>query len=109
MTTSPLRSSRVSFVHFLFLLAVVLCGGAVPARAAQETFWPFNLFPPPASNLTYTNDATTSVAVPTVGTITSRHVEFSAFINSITLPGLGSSAVYNNASTRLDSETSLDG
>jgi hypothetical protein len=33
----------------------------------------------------------------------------STFNNPITLPGLNNSAVYNNASTRFDSESSLDG
>ena len=109
MTTFLLPLHRVSFAHFLFLLAALFWGAAVPAWAAQEMFWPFNLFPPPASSLSYTNDATTSVAVPGVGTITSRHVELSTFINPILLPGLSNSAVYNNASTRFDSESSLDG
>lgn len=83
-------------------------GSAVPARAAQEIFWPFNLFPSSAWSLSYTNDSTTSVAVPGVGTIMSRHVKFSNFINPIILPGLSNSVVYNNASTTFDSESSLD-
>ena len=106
---SPLPSSRISFSHFVFLIAALSGGATVPAPAAQETFWSFNLFPPPASSLSYTNDATTSVTVAGVGTITSRHVELSAFINPIILPGLSNSVVYDNASTRFDSESSLDG
>jgi hypothetical protein len=109
MTTSPLPSSRAWFADCLFLLATMSLGLAVPARAAQEIFWPFNLFPPPASSLSYTNDSTTSVSVPGVGTITSRHVRLSNFSNPILLPGLSNSAVYNNASTQFDSESSLDG
>ncbi len=108
MTTAPLSSSRVWFAHFLLLLAAVL-GLAVPARAAQETFWPFNLFPPPVSRLSHTNDSTTSVSVPGVGTITSRRVRFSNFNDPIILPGPTSSVVYNNAGTIFDSESSLDG
>jgi hypothetical protein len=109
MTNSPLLSSRVSFVHALILFAAFFWSSAIPARAAQETFWPFNLFPLLDAQLSYTNDATTSVAVPGVGTITSRRVALSGYSNPIVLPGLGNSAVYNYASTQFGSESSLDG
>jgi hypothetical protein len=109
MTTSTLPPSRVWFVHFMFLLVAMSLGPAVPARAAQETFWPFNLFPPPAWSLSYTDASTMSATVPGVGTITTRYAKLSSFSNPIILPGLGNSAVYNNVSTRFDTESSLDG
>ncbi|HEY0549092.1 MAG TPA: hypothetical protein VGF13_05785 [Verrucomicrobiae bacterium] len=109
MTSPPLPASRIWFAHLLFLLATASLGLVIPARAAQETFWPFNSFPPPASSLIYTNDSTSSVSVPSVGTITSRRVKLSNFSNPIIPPGLSNSAVYNNATTQFDSESSLDG
>lgn len=109
MITSTLPLSRAWLARFTFLFVLMSLNSAVPVRAAQETFWPFNLFPPPAWSLSYTDASSVSVSVPTVGTITSRHFVLSTFSDPTTLPALGTSAVYNNASTRLDSETSLDG
>ena len=108
MTTSPLRCSRVWFARFLFIVIISLAS-AIPARAAQETFWLFNSFPLPASSLSYVDASPVSGPVPGVGTITSRHVALTNFSNPIVLPELSNSAVYNNASTRFDSESSLDG
>ena len=109
MTTSTLPFSRVWFARFTPLLAAMSLGLAVPAGAAQETFWPFNLFPAPGSSLSYTNASTISAEVPGVGTITTRHARLSDFSNPIVLPAAGDSAVYYNANTRFDTESSLDG
>jgi len=109
MTTATVPSSRVWFARLTFLLAAMSLGLAVPARSAQETFWPFSLFPPTAWSLSYTDASTISATVPGVGTITTRHAKFSDFSNPLVLPGLSNSAVYNNASTRFDTESSLDG
>jgi hypothetical protein len=109
MITSTAPSGRDRLMRFTLLLAVLSPILAVPTRAAQEVFWPFSLFPPPAWSLSYTDASTISVAVPGVGTITTRYARLSDFSNPIILPGLSSSAVYNNASTRFDTESSLDG
>jgi hypothetical protein len=93
----------------MFLLAIMSLGPLVPARAAQEIFWPFNSFPPPGSRLSYTDESDGSATVPGVGVITTRHIALSTYSNPIILPGLSNSVVYNNASTRFDSESSLDG
>jgi hypothetical protein len=108
MTTSTLRSSRVWFARFLFL-AIISLASTISTRAAQEAFSLFNSFPSPASGLSYTDASPVSGPVPGVGTITSRHVALTNFSAPILLPGLSNSAGYNNANTRFDSESSLDG
>lgn len=107
MTTSTLPSSRVRLVRLITLLALLAL--ATPGWCAQFIFWPFNLFPASSWSTTYSDSSTIAATVPTVGTITSRHLQLSTFSNPITLPGPGASATWNNASTRFDSETSLDG
>lgn len=82
---------------------------SVPGRAASDTFWPFNLFPPPAWSAANPDASVSSAAVPTVGTITSRYFVFTNFSNPIVLPGPGSSVTHENASTTFNSESSLDG
>lgn len=109
MTIFTLPSSRVSLARSIFLLAAISFISAIPVWAAQETFWPFNSFPPPAWSLSYTSASPISATVPSVGTIMSRRFVLTNFSNPITLPALSNSAVYNNASTRIDFETSLDG
>lgn len=109
MTTSTLPLSRAWRARVLFLVVTLSSTPVFPARAAQQSFWPFNLFPAPGASLTYTSAVSASASVPTVGVITSRHFRLSNFTGPITLPGPGATVTHDNAATIFDSETSLDG
>ena len=109
MSPSTLKSHCILPRCFIALAVALAWGSCRQALAAQQTFWPFNSFPPTPWSLSSTDSTTTAASVPGVGTITSRRFVITNFSNPTALPSFGNETIYNNASTRMDFETSLDG
>jgi hypothetical protein len=88
------------------LMAMLSLCNVLTGRAAQEVFWPFNSFPPPAWRFASTTVPTTQWNIQGQLSLV-RNLVITNLSNPIILPALGDS-ITNNASVRMDCEISHD-
>jgi hypothetical protein len=109
VSARSLCADRHSFSRTVWtlLMAMLSLCSALSGRAAQEVFWPFNSFPPPAWR--FASDSGQQVAFPVLGggVVLARNFVITNLSNPIILPPLGDSAT-NDANVRVDCELSQD-
>jgi hypothetical protein len=101
-------ADRHSFTRTAWMLIAVLSLSSVlTARAAPQTFWPFNSFPPSAWSFSSASGAQIAFSLQGGGLVLARNFVITNLNNSIVLPALGDS-VTNKATVRMDCQLSYD-